>query len=402
MASVIERTRNHFDDAYSSEVMGLLGRSLDRRNVRLSSGTKFGEEVVDFVRCSYLGLDNHPDIVAGAITAIEQYGALHWSCARTRLNYEILNQLEIELSELFRAHVICFSNVMVANMGALPLIASGHLTGGKKPIVAFDRECHVSLQYHKANVADETQVVTIRHNDMNMLEDICKRAHPVAYIADGVYSMGGEAPISDLQILQEKYGLFLYIDDAHGISLFGDKGEGFARSQFPDHLGDRTIIAASLAKGFGASGGIVMMGTADQEDLFRRYAQSYTFTAAPNLAAVGAALASAHLHASPELGKIQRKLAENIILFDRNMDTPQRGSALPIRMVPVGNETRCISDTRKLLDRGFYTSATFFPTVARDAASLRICITAAHTREEITTLCELVHEVRKDKQTVAA
>lgn len=401
-AFVIERTRGHFDTAYESGVMGLFGVSLSQRRVCLKSGVHDGAEIVDFVRCSYLGLDNHPDIVSGAIAAIEEYGALHWSCARTRLNYDILGLLEDELSALFKAHVICFSNVMVANMGALPLIASGHLTERKKPVVVFDRECHVSLQYHKANVADETQVMTIPHNDLNMLEDICRREYPVAFIADGVYSMGGEAPIGDLQALQRQYGLFLYIDDAHGISLFGRRGEGFARSRFSDDLGERTLIAASLAKGFGASGGLIMAGTADQEDLFRRYAQSYTFTAAPNLAAVGAARASARLHASPLLGTLQNRLAENIRLFDSELETPQQGNRLPIRMVPIGGETECIAAARLLLDQGFYTSATFFPTVARNRAALRICLTAAHSEEDIMSLCDRIRKIRGRADTVAA
>lgn len=399
---VIDRTRSHFDEAYNAGVMGLHGRSLATRHVQLNHAGVPGQEIVDFVRCSYLGLDNHPMILSGAIAALQRHGAVHWSCARTRLNYDDLNLLESELTELFRSNTICFSNVMITNMGALPLIASGHLTGGKKPIVAFDRECHISLQYHKANVADETEVRTIKHNDMNMLEDLCKEGEPVAFICDGVYSMGGEAPIGDLQILQEKYGLFLYIDDAHGISLFGDHGQGYARAQFGSNLGDRTIIAASLAKGFGASGGIVMLGTSAQEDLFRRYAQSYTFTAAPNIAAVGAARASAKLHAGAELGHLQRKLAENIKLFDSKLVTPQIGNQLPIRMVPVGSEEASIACSRKLLDSGFYTSATFFPTVARGAASLRICITATHSASEISTLCDQINSMVEPGVTVAA
>jgi 8-amino-7-oxononanoate synthase len=401
-AFVIERTRGHFDAAYESGVMGLFGLSLHGRHVRLKSGPCDDAEITDFVRCSYLGLDNHPDITSGAISAIQEYGALHWSCARTRLNYDILGRLESELSELFKARVICFSNVMVANMGALPLIASGHLTDKKKPFVVFDRECHVSLQYHKANVADETEVTTIPHNDLNMLEDICRNQYPVAYIADGVYSMGGETPIRELQTLQEKYGLFLYIDDAHGISIFGRQGEGFARSQFPDELGERTIIAASLAKGFGASGGVVMLGTPEQENLFRRYAQSYTFTAAPNLAAVGAARASARLHGGPLLGDLQTKLAENIQLFDAALETPQCGNRLPIRLVPIGGEAQSIAAARNLLDQGYYTSATFFPTVARGRAALRICITATHSRSAISDLCEKVRHQRDRARPAAA
>jgi len=405
--SVIERTRTHFDAAYDAEVMGLYGRALDGRRIELRRRNGQTSEIIDFVRCSYLGLDNHPKIAAGAIAAIEKNGTLHWSSARTRLNYDLLQDLEQELSTLFRAHVIAFSNVMVANMGALPLIASGHLTGEKKPVIVFDRECHVSLQYHKATLADETTVLTIPHNDLEALEKICKSTEAsasVVYIADGVYSMGGEAPIAKLRNLQDKYRLYLYIDDAHGISIFGKHGEGFARSKFPDELGERTIIAASIAKGFGASGGIIMLGTTAQEDLFRRYAQSYTFTAAPNLAAVGAALASAKIHASPELRHLQNMLSERIRLFDGRIASPQHGSHLPIRMVPVGDEMQAIAIAQSLLEQGFYVSATFFPTVARNAAALRICITASHSVEEIGKLCDLLDVVCKGRshESVAA
>src|SRR3546814_19184462 len=113
--------------------------------------------------------------------------------------------------------------------------------------------------------------------------------------------MGGEAPLQALMRLQERYNLFLYIDDAHGISILGAQGEGFARGQLPDELGPRTIVAASLGKGFGASGGVLMLGSREQEDVVRRYAQPYAFSAAPNLAAVGAALASAAIPRSQEL-----------------------------------------------------------------------------------------------------
>nr|WP_245311683.1 hypothetical protein [Bradyrhizobium pachyrhizi] len=89
----------------------------------------------------------------------------------------------------------------------------------------------------------------------------------VVYVCDGAYSMGGNSPVRELRQLQERYGLFLYIDDAHGISLFGRQGEGFARSQFPQVLGDRSIIVASLTNGFGASGGMLMLGTAEYEAL---------------------------------------------------------------------------------------------------------------------------------------
>ena len=386
-ASVIDGTRLYFEEAHRRGLMAVYGRSVPGRAVSLTGGDRAGNTVTDFVRCSYLGLDNHPGIVAGAIAAIERYGSVHWSCARTRLNFALIGDLEDTLSRLFRARVIAYSTVMVANMGALPIIASGHLTQGHRPVMVFDRLAHASLAFHKPIMADETQVETISHNDLDALEQICRKHPVVAYVCDGVYSMGGFAPVEALLQLQQRYGLFLYIDDAHGISLFGDNGEGFARSQLPTQLGERTIVAASLGKGFGASGGMLMLGTAHQETLFRRYSIPHAFSASPNVAAIGAALASADVHTTAELQMRQCRLAERIVLFDERIETDQRNTPLPIRMIKVGDEFASIDFAERLLDEGYYTSVTFFPTVARGHAGVRICLTASHDLMDLERLC---------------
>ncbi|MCK1570144.1 aminotransferase class I/II-fold pyridoxal phosphate-dependent enzyme [Bradyrhizobium sp. 174] len=392
-AYMINKSRPYFDAAHEAGLMAVHGRSMTGRAFVLGSGSLEGRpEKIDFVRCSYLGLDNHPAIVAGAIDAIEAHRSLHWSCARTRLNFDLLAELEATLSEMFCARVIAFSTVMLANLGMMPLLASGQLTGGRKPLVVFDRLAHISLAYHKPVVADETRLETIAHNDIEALERLCREHPVVAYVCDGIYSMGGNAPIKELRQLQERYGLFLYIDDAHGISIFGRQGEGFARSQFPQVLGDRTIIVASLAKGFGASGGMVMLGTADHEALFRRYSIPYAFSVPPNLAAVGAALGSCKIHRSAELGDRQRRLAQRIKVFDHHVATAQQGNSFPIRMIAIGSETKAIAIAKELLDAGFYTSVTFFPTVAQGKAGIRVCITADHEDSDIERLCDCILE----------
>lgn len=388
---MINKSRSFFDAAHTAGLMAVQGRSTTGRVFALGTGPLEGRrEIIDCVRCSYLGLDNHPTIVAGAIDAIEAHRSLHWSCARTRLNFDLLAELEANLSEMFCARVIAFSTVMLANLGAMPLLASGVLTEGAKPVVVFDRNAHLSLAYHKPVVADETRVETIAHNDIDALEGLCRKHPVVAYVCDGVYSMGGNAPIKELRELQERYRLFLYIDDAHGISLFGRHGEGFARTQFPEDLGDRTIIAASLAKGFGASGGMLMLGTAEQEALFRRYSIPYAFSVAPNLAAVGAALGSCKIHRSAELGERQKQLEQRIKVFDDRVSTVEQGSSLPIRMVSIGSEAKAIAVARELLDAGFYTSAIFFPTVAQGKAGVRVCVTADHQVGDIERLCDCI------------
>lgn len=390
-AYMITKSRPYFDAAHAAGLMAVQGRSTTGRNFALGGGPiENRPAIVDFVRCSYLGLDNHPAIIAGAIEAIKAHQSLHWSCARTRLNFDLLAELEATLSEMFCARVIAFSSVMLANLGAMPLLASGQLTHGRKPIVVFDRIAHISLAYHKPVVADETHVVTIAHNDIDALDRLCREHPVVAYVCDGVYSMGGNAPIEELRQLQERYGLFLYIDDAHGISLFGRQGQGFARSQFLQVMGENTIIVASLAKGFGASGGMLMLGTAEHEALFRRYSIPYAFSVAPNLAAVGAALGSCKIHRSAELGERQRRLAQRIKVFDHRVATAEQGNPFPIRMIAIGPEAKAIAIARELLDAGFYTSVTFFPTVAQGRAGIRVCITADHQESDIERLCDRI------------
>jgi 8-amino-7-oxononanoate synthase len=391
-AAMINAATSSFDAAHYQGIMAIYAMPLEGRTVKLPHN---GQDVVDFVRCSYLGFDNHPDIVAGAVKAVRDSGTLHWSCARTRLNFSILGELEDNLSDLFRARVVTFTTVLAANMSALPLLASGHLTAGQKPVVVFDRLAHATLAYHKASVAAETGVETIQHNDLAALDALCRTHKTVAYVCDGAYSMGGSAPLAELRALQDKYGLFLYIDDAHGISILGENGAGYARSVF-DELGERTIVAASLGKGFGASGGILMLGTAAQELLFRRFAVAHAFSASLNTAAIGAAAASAQIHRTNDLAIRQAALRRNLALLDELLPSQDATSELPIRTIRLGDELLSVGAAVQLLRLGFYTSAIFFPTVARGEAGLRICLTASHTEAQIRSLSAAIDGIREE------
>ncbi|WIW50216.1 aminotransferase class I/II-fold pyridoxal phosphate-dependent enzyme (plasmid) [Bradyrhizobium sp. 62B] len=339
---------------------------------------------IDFARCSYLGLDRHPLTIATAIEAIEAQRA----SGRARIDVDLMGELEETLSTLFCARVLVTSSAMLANMGAMPILAAGQLTGGRKPVVAFDSLAHVSLAYHKPMITDRTQVETIAHNDMDALESLCRKHPLVAYVCDGVCPFAENAPIAALHQLQERYGLFLYIDDAHGISLFGTHGEGFARSQMPQLLGERTIVAASLAKGFGASGGILMLGEARHETLFKMRSIPHVFSSTPGPAAIGAALGSSKIHRSAELGQRQMYLADRLALFDSCIATAQQGNSLPLRMVAIKSEANALSVANGVLFDGFLVTA--LPAKRQDVSGIRICITAEHEASDIARLCKSI------------
>jgi len=348
---------------------------------------------VNLCSCSYLGLHNHPAILAGAIAALERARTLDLPISRVRICLTLLDELETELSDLFGGRVISAVTASAATAGVLPLLASGHLCPDNEPrVMVFDKFCHFSMHLIKPICADETTVLTAPHNDLDYLEDVCKKHPRVAYVADGAYSMGGGAPVRELLALQDRYGLFLFFDDSHSISVCGERGEGFVRSQLPE-LNPLTIIVGSLCKGFGASGGVILLGPADREPLLARFGGPLAWSQGMNVPAIGAAMASARLHRTPELGSLQQALRDNIAQFDREIPTGQRGDGLPVRLVPVGEDSRAVECSRELFERGYYTSAVFFPIVERGQAGLRVMVRADNRPEDVLAFAGAVREV---------
>jgi 7-keto-8-aminopelargonate synthetase-like enzyme len=351
-----------------------------------------GHEFVNLCSCSYLGLHSHPDILQGAIDAIRSQGAMDLPISRIRLRLNLLEDFEDGLSELMGARTLCAVTSSAATAGVLPLIASGHMAAdGTPPVMVFDKFSHFSMDYIKPICADETTVLTCPHNDMDYLEDICRKNARVAYVCDGVYSMGGATPIHDLLALQDRYGLFLFIDDSHSLSLYGDRGRGYARSTM-DEVNEQTIIIASLGKGFGGSGGIIMLGPRTHEDLLTRFGGPLAWSQGLNVPGIGAGMASVELHNSPVLPALQGRLRDNMALFDSLVHTEQAGNGFPLKVIRIGDEQTSVDASAEMLERGFYTSAVFFPIVRRGEAGLRIMLRADNTEVDIRGFAQALTE----------
>jgi 7-keto-8-aminopelargonate synthetase-like enzyme len=349
---------------------------------------------VNLCSCSYLGLNNHPEVLAGAIEALQREQAITMPISRIRVRLTILDEFEAALASIYRARSISTISCSAATAGVLPFVASGHLMDDGQPrVMVFDKFCHFSMNLIKPICADETTVLTSPHNDMDFLEDVCKKHPRVAYVADGAYSMGGTAPIEALLELQDRYGLFLYLDDSHSLSILGERGEGFVRSHLGEELNPLTIVVGSLAKAFGTSGGVIMLGPTHHEKVLTRFGGPMAWSQGPNLAAMGAGIASARIHLSPELKRLQRSLQHNISLFDSLITTGQKGNGLPIKLIRTGSESMATEYSGRIFDRGFYTSAVFFPIVERGKAALRIMIRADNRPDDIRHFCHVVEDV---------
>lgn len=344
-----------------------------------------------FCTTSYLGLDYHPALLKGAIDALKSTGSLRIPNSKNRCKLNILELYEQELSALFSAHCLTTLSCSAASAGVLPLLASGTLTNNIAPFMCFDKSAHYSMNHLKAACADETEILTCPHNDMNYLEDVCKKNRLVAYIADGVYSMGGVANIEEIQYLKDRYGMFIYMDDSHSLSATGRLGVGHVRSNLTT-LDDQSIIVASLAKSFGASGGIVMFANIEHKQKTLRYGGPSNWSQSLNSAAIGAGRASILLHQTDELNLLQNKLHTNIKLFDSLIKTKQQGSFTAIRLIHCGEAEVATQAASYLADHGFFTAAVFFPVVAKHQSAIRITLRADMNAELIVKFCNLIHQ----------
>lgn len=354
-----------------------------------------GHEFRNLSSCSYLGLNSHPTVIEAGVAALREQQITGLAMAECRIRLAAMHQLEEELSALFGARVVPSISCGVLSAAVLPLLASGHLTDTDPLVVVFDKFAHFSMNFVKPIVADEALVLTCPHNDMQFLEDVCKRYPRVAYVCEGVYSTGGRADLAGIKFLQERYGMHVYLDDSHGLSTEGTHGEGYARSEFGE-LDDRTIIVASLAKAFGSTGGIAMIGASGKFDFLYRTGPM-GWSQGLRTAAIGTTQGSIAVHRTPELGARQRQLAQNIGIFDRRMkDRAVRGAGSHIKFVTVGDNDRAVRLSTELYRRGYYCSAMFFPIVARGQAGVRMMLrgdmTGAMTEDFVSVLEDVLDE----------
>ncbi|WP_139668840.1 aminotransferase class I/II-fold pyridoxal phosphate-dependent enzyme [Pseudomonas sp. F16(2018)] len=394
--SMIQRSETDWQTSYAKHLSGLQVQVIARNLLQ----DQHGRTLQHFCTTSYLGLDYHPDILQGAIEELENSRTLRIANSRNRCQFQVLDQYEAELSDLFGCESLATLSCSAASSGVLPLVAAGIFTNGVSPHMVFDKFAHYSLNHVKAACADETEIQTLPHDDMDQLESICRQHGRVAYITDGYYSMGGTAHMDALLYLKERYGLFLYLDDSHALSTAGVSGQGFVRGQLQE-LDEGIIIVASLGKAFAASGGLLMLANTRQKRLVQRYGGPTNWSQSLNAAAIGAGRASARLHSSPLLNTLQQQLKNNVELFDKLLPTPHAGSASPIRLIPLGEAEYAIAASTFLANNGFLTSAVFFPVVPKDAAALRVTLRADMQPGEVESFCRGVAEYLNSNPVVA-
>ncbi|EPY7202863.1 aminotransferase class I/II-fold pyridoxal phosphate-dependent enzyme [Klebsiella variicola] len=385
----IDRSLKYQTRVFSEHINELVAVKREGKVITLDDGRK----MVEFVSCSYLGLETHPALKKAVVDAIERFG-VQVSVARTRVKVDLFPQLEARLNDIMHgAHTLTFNAVTPCHIAVLPLLASGtlpHFTFSKKPYFIMEKTAHATLQINRGLLQQFGEVVRIDFQDKARIEEAFLYAAsqgltPIS-VSDSVGSMGGVAPVAHIVRLAHKYDGFAYIDDAHGTSIYGDYGSGYVMSCLNHQLDERIIIAGSLSKAFGSHGGFIACREAETINFIKTYGTTYAFGGPPSLPGIAACVAAADLHLDGTVTARQEKLQNVIRYFDEvfgGTEIVNRGTTMPIRGILIGNEDLAITMCKKLHDRGFATTVAMYPTVEEGHAILRCALSALHESGQI-------------------
>lgn len=308
-----------------------------------------------------------------------------------------LTTLEAQLGCIYgHRHVTCFTSVGNVHLGLLPLLGNGALpsypiaSGGVHFLV--ERTAHSSIQVLRGILQQCGLVDRFDAEDVvglqTLLHKVTEQGRTPVILVDGVGSMGGLVDVQGMLEMLDGLGSgYLYVDDAHGTSIIGPQGAGFAYEAFGGRLPDRAILAGSLSKAFGCAGGFSVLHDNADSEVLRRFANPLIFGAPLALPMVSAGVAAAELHLNGEVVALQRRLHDNTALFDRL--TADRllnaGTLSPIRAMRFDDEASALDAARRLRQCGILTTPAFFPTVSKGTGLIRFAISALHEASHIHT-----------------
>ncbi|MGH8099929.1 MAG: glycine C-acetyltransferase [Chthoniobacterales bacterium] len=338
-----------------------------------------GRRVLNMCANNYLGLADHPALIAAAKEALDSHGfgmaSVRFICG----TQDIHKQLEAALTKfLGTADTILYPSCFDANGGLFETLL------GEKDAVISDELNHASIidgiRLCKA------QRFRYKHNDMADLEAQLQAAKDVRFrliATDGCFSMDGTiANLAGLVDLAQKYDALTMIDDAHATGFLGPKGRG--THEYRGVVGQIDIITGTLGKALGGASGGFTSGRREIVDLLRQRSRPYLFSnsIAPHI--VAASLKALDLlSASTEL---RDKLEENTKYFraaltDRGLTI--KSGTHPIVPIMIGDAAKSQKFAARMLEKGVYVTGFFYPVVPHGTARVRTQVSAAHSREDL-------------------
>ena len=332
----------------------------------------------------YLGMGQHPVVLAAMHDAIDSAGAGSGGTRNISGTTVYHKQLEAELADLHgKEAALLFTSAYIANdatLSTLPQLFPGL-------VVVSDELNHASMIQGIRRGGCEKHI--FRHNDTAHLREILEGiapGRPIVVAFESIYSMDGDfGPIEEICDLAEEFGALTYIDEVHAVGMYGPRGGGVSER---DRLAGRIdIINGTLAKAYGVMGGYIA-ASARMCDAIRSYAPGFIFTTSlPPAVAAGAAASVSHLKRDQALRDRHQSQARVLKTRLKGMGLPTIDHGSHIVPVHVGDPVHCKMLSDMLLeDHGIYVQPINFPTVPRGTERLRFTPSPVHGPNEMDAL----------------
>ena len=351
-----------------------------------------GKKVLNFCSNNYLGLADHPQIVAAAKKAADEMGvgpaAVRTIAGTTSLHLE----LEKRLASFKGVEAaITFQSGFAANLATIPVLV------GKEDVIFSDRLNHASII--DGCRLSGAKIMPYEHCDAASLESVIKenlsQFRRAIIITDGVFSMDGDvAPLEKIYEVAKMYDILLMVDDAHGEGVLGRGGRGIV-----DHFGLHgkvDVEVGTLSKAFGVVGGVVA-GKAVIIEWLRQRGRPFLFSSAVTAPDAAACIAAVDLlEGSTELVD---RLWKNTRYFKDEMKTLGFNTGLsttPITPIMLGEAPLAQQFSCDLFEKGVFAMALGFPTVPQGKARIRVMISAAHSQEDLDNGLQAFAKVGKE------
>jgi 5-aminolevulinate synthase len=348
-----------------------------------ADGTK--EEVTIWCSNDYLGMGQHPDVVAAMVEAVQTCGTGAGGTRNISGTAHHHVMLERELADLHgKEGALLFTSGYVSNWAALSTLGSQI----PNAVILSDEKNHASMiEGIRHSRADK---VLWKHNDWRDLDRklnaVGDRPKIVAF--ESVYSMDGDiAPIREIVEVCEAHGALSYIDEVHAVGMYGPRGGGVSEERGLAHRID--VIEGTLGKAFGVVGGYIT-AKAELIDFVRSFASGFIFTTAlPPACAAAAQTSVRHLKQS---GHERARQKANVAKVRAMLDArgiPHMKNDSHIIPVMIGDPVKCrmISDML-MADWGIYVQPINYPTVPKGTERLRITPGPLHSAEDIAHLID--------------
>ncbi|MEY2545220.1 MAG: glycine C-acetyltransferase [Verrucomicrobiota bacterium] len=351
-----------------------------------------GKGVLNMCANNYLGLADHPELIAAAKAALDSHGlgmaSVRFICGTQDIHRELENALTKFLGT---EDTILYPSAFDAN-------------GGLFETILTDKDAVISDELNHASIIDgirlsKAQRFRYKHNDMGDLEAKLKEASGARFkliATDGCFSMDGT--IADLKAivdLAQKYDTLTMIDDAHATGFLGRTGRG--THEYRDVLGKIDIITGTLGKALGGASGGFTSGRKEVVDLLKQRSRPFLFSNSVAPPIVASALKA--LEIVSRSTELRDKLEENTKFF--RAAVTERGLTIkpgvhPIVPIMIGDAAKSQKFAARMLEKGVYVIGFFYPVVPHGTARIRTQVSAAHSREDLQFAADAFAEVNEE------